>query len=125
MRMRLNVWRSRVMVCLTLPFFAIPLMPVAQLTWWAFFPGAYLLSGGLESVLVVWQVETHYRKYLPRLGNEILSISINADQTLYAVGLASNAVKVVSAVNFELVQTVQGLKPGTRAYAGGVIQRNA
>ena len=32
------------------------------------FNGAYLLSGGEESVLVMWQLATGHQQFLPRLG---------------------------------------------------------
>uniref|UniRef100_A0A061SNK5 NET1-associated nuclear protein 1 (U3 small nucleolar RNA-associated protein 17) n=1 Tax=Tetraselmis sp. GSL018 TaxID=582737 RepID=A0A061SNK5_9CHLO len=36
--------------------------------------GHYLLSGGLETVLVIWQLSTGARNYLPRLGGALRSI---------------------------------------------------
>lgn len=37
----------------------------------------YLLSGGLEKVLVFWQLDTEKQQFLPRLNGEITSISYN------------------------------------------------
>ncbi|CAG8457438.1 4030_t:CDS:10, partial [Ambispora leptoticha] len=72
--------------------------------------GVYLLSGGEESVLVIWQVETGQRKYVPRLGSEITFVTISPNQTLYAVGMTDNTIKVLSAMNYELRQVIHGLK---------------
>ncbi|CAG8502647.1 2795_t:CDS:10 [Ambispora gerdemannii] len=72
--------------------------------------GAYLLSGGEESVLVFWQVETGQRQYVPRLGGaEITFITISPNQTIIAVGLGDNTIKVLS-MNRELRQVIHGLK---------------
>jgi len=38
--------------------------------------GAYLLSGGEESVLVIWQLHTGKKEFVPRVGAPISSISI-------------------------------------------------
>ncbi|KAG8904180.1 DNA helicase rad5 [Tulasnella sp. 403] len=37
--------------------------------------GSYLLSGGLESVLVVWQLHTNHRGFLPRVGAPIKAVT--------------------------------------------------
>lgn len=43
----------------------------------AFTPnGSYLLSGGLASVLVLWQIDTGHRGFVPRVGAPIKSISV-------------------------------------------------
>ncbi|CAG8531218.1 5601_t:CDS:10 [Cetraspora pellucida] len=72
--------------------------------------GTYLLSGGEESVLVIWQIETGHTQFLPRLGSEIQSITISPDQALYAINLLDNSIKILSAVNLEIKQVIQGLK---------------
>ncbi|RUS16393.1 WD40-repeat-containing domain protein [Endogone sp. FLAS-F59071] len=72
--------------------------------------GVYLLSGGEEAVLVLWQLETGHKQFLPRLGSEIRSITVSPDQNLYALGHLDNSIRIVSALNLELRQSVQGLK---------------
>ncbi|CAG8725295.1 1481_t:CDS:10, partial [Acaulospora morrowiae] len=72
--------------------------------------GSHLLSGGEEAVLVIWQVETGYKTFLPRLGSEILFVSISPDQSLYAIGFLDNSIKIYSAINSEIKQAIQGLK---------------
>ncbi|ORY76995.1 WD40-repeat-containing domain protein [Protomyces lactucae-debilis] len=52
--------------------------------------GAYLLSGGHEGVLVLWQLATSGKQFLPRVGTAIRAIG-------YAVKLEENTVKVLSA----------------------------
>lgn len=72
--------------------------------------GAYLLSGGEEAVLVVWQVETGHRQFLPRLGGTLRGLDVGADGRLYALACDHNAVLVVNAVSSRVEQTVRGLQ---------------
>lgn len=59
-------------------------LPVGAVTYTP--DGAFLLSGGLECVLVKWyQPETGRQSFLPRLGARIQSISVSADGAFYAV----------------------------------------
>ncbi|KAJ1553005.1 hypothetical protein HK405_009259 [Cladochytrium tenue] len=73
--------------------------------------GAYLLSGGQEAVLVVWQLSgARARAFVPRMGAEILTVAIAPDDGLYAVALRDNTVHVLSAVNLKPVQAAVGLR---------------
>ncbi|PKY13521.1 WD40 repeat-like protein [Rhizophagus irregularis] len=72
--------------------------------------GNYLISGGEEAVLCIWRVEDSFVIFIPRLGSEIMNISISPDQTIYAVGLLDNSIKLVSMINYSFKQALQGLK---------------
>ncbi|OAQ26127.1 WD40 repeat-like protein [Linnemannia elongata AG-77] len=72
--------------------------------------GNYLLSGGEESVLVIWQVSTGHKQFLPRLGSEIKHITISPDDALYAMGHQDNSVNVIRAVDLKIKNSIQGLK---------------
>lgn len=48
------------------------------------------MSGGKESVLVLWQYGTSTRQFLPRLGAPISHISHSNDDQIIAVSLADN-----------------------------------
>ncbi|CDO72978.1 hypothetical protein BN946_scf185007.g32 [Trametes cinnabarina] len=57
----------------------------------AFTPnGAYLLSGGEEAVLVIWQLHTGKKEYVPRVGSPIVHIALlnNGGEEEYLLGLA-------------------------------------
>ena len=43
--------------------------------------GTTLLSGGDEAVLVMWQLGTRNRSFLPRLGGSILAIASSSLET--------------------------------------------
>ena len=47
--------------------------------------GGYLLSAGHEGVLVMWQLETGYRQFLPRLGGSITALATSHCGTVVAV----------------------------------------
>jgi NET1-associated nuclear protein 1 (U3 small nucleolar RNA-associated protein 17) len=80
-------------------------MTMATLHWHAHSVGAlafshdglYLLSGGQEAVLVIWQLETLKNTFLPRLGGPITHISRCVhDAARYAVCQENNAVRMVA-----------------------------
>ena len=58
--------------------------------------GQYLLSGGEEAVLVLWQIESGLRQYLPRLGDPIHFVTVSADDRWVAVSTRDNVVHLVS-----------------------------
>ena len=54
--------------------------------------GTFLLSGGEESVLVLWQLDKKLSQFRPRLGaSTIEQISCSPDDGYYAVSLQSNS----------------------------------
>ncbi|KAG0222065.1 hypothetical protein BGW41_006223, partial [Actinomortierella wolfii] len=81
---------------------------VASLTFTS--DGSYLLSGGEESVLVIWQLATGFKQFLPRLGSEIKHITVSPDQSLYALGHQDNSVNVIRSVDLKIKTVIQGLK---------------
>lgn len=54
--------------------------------------GTYLLSGGVESVLVLWQLKTSHKQFRPRLGSPITRVSCSEDDTCFAVSLQNNGI---------------------------------
>lgn len=74
--------------------------------------GAYMLSGGSESVLVIWQLETMHRTYLPRLGGPITHIQQCPDDPAhYLLGQQDNAARLVSLARMEVLLSVHGVRP--------------
>jgi NET1-associated nuclear protein 1 (U3 small nucleolar RNA-associated protein 17) len=76
--------------------------------------GAYMLSGGHEGVLVIWQTDSGNASFLPRLGAPIRCVSVSQSVTgshplLYAVSLVSNAVIGIDAASMKVLWTVRGL----------------
>ena len=52
--------------------------------------GAYLLSVGIEGVLVLWQVDTQQTHFRPRLGSAIASVSTSPKDEWIALGMQNN-----------------------------------
>ncbi|KAL4070635.1 WD40 repeat-like protein [Scleroderma citrinum] len=67
--------------------------------------GAYLLSGGEEAVLVIWQLHTGKREFVPRVGSPIKSIAVSpprASEEEYFLGLADATHAFVSSMTLKL-----------------------
>ncbi|EFJ41335.1 hypothetical protein VOLCADRAFT_107736 [Volvox carteri f. nagariensis] len=79
----------------------------------AFSPdGTYLLSGGQEGVLVLWQLDSNRRTFLPRLGGPIVGLHPSpADPAKHVVRQADNIVRVVNAATMKVEMSVVGLQP--------------
>ncbi|KAG7669082.1 hypothetical protein Ndes2526B_g00805 [Nannochloris sp. 'desiccata'] len=79
--------------------------------------GAYLLSGGQEAVLVIWDVVSGRRAYLPRLGGGIIGISVcPSDPSRYAIRQSDNTLRIINAAAMTVEASVHGLRPLPRAY---------
>jgi NET1-associated nuclear protein 1 (U3 small nucleolar RNA-associated protein 17) len=70
--------------------------------------GDYLISGGKEAVLVIWQLESGEKKYLPRLGSSISFITSSFNDSHYAISCEDNSIKIVSGTSFQVVKAMQG-----------------
>lgn len=69
----------------------------------------YLVSGGDETVLVMWQLDTNQKQVLPHLTSSILNVSISAQGSAYALRLADNSVMVLSTSDLKPSANVCGL----------------
>ena len=74
--------------------------------------GAYLLSGGRENVLVIWQLESMHKTFLPRLGGPLTHIGrCPGDAAVFVVGQQDNALRVVSLAQMAVLTSVYGVRP--------------
>ncbi|KAI0045205.1 WD40 repeat-like protein [Auriscalpium vulgare] len=78
----------------------------------AFTPnGAYLLSGGEESVLVIWQLQSGKREFVPRVGSPIVSVAVSrAGEEEYLLGLADATFVFVSAARLKVTRSYSRIK---------------
>ena len=76
--------------------------------------GNYLYSGGEEAVLVVWQISSGNKRFLPRLGAPIAEIAVDDRDCLYAISSKDNAVRIIDAASFRVMKTFQGLMIGSK-----------
>eukprot|EP00854_Cymbomonas_tetramitiformis_P014559 gene14559-17208_t len=74
--------------------------------------GKYLLSGGAEGVLVIWQLDTGVRQYLPRLGAPLRTLALSpADPSIVTVGLADNAQHILNFASMTIKSSIRGIQP--------------
>lgn len=85
----------------------------------AFTPnGAYLLSGGREAVLVLWQLHSGHQEYVPRLGAEIEALTVlesnvaEGGEQQVAVRLRDGSTVFVGSQRLKVVKTIAGLRSG-------------
>jgi NET1-associated nuclear protein 1 (U3 small nucleolar RNA-associated protein 17) len=83
----------------------------------AFTPnGAYLMSGGEEAVLVLWQLHTGHQEFVPRLGSPILTLSINdspEQEQQVAARLRDGTVVFIGSQKLKVSKTISGIKAGS------------
>lgn len=77
--------------------------------------GAYLYSGGKEGVLVLWQLETGKKKFLPRIGSPLLYFTSSSDPTLSSISCADNHIHLLKMPSIEILRSISGIKPPSSA----------
>ncbi|KAJ8468395.1 hypothetical protein ONZ51_g9678 [Trametes cubensis] len=79
----------------------------------AFTPnGAYLLSGGEEAVLVIWQLHTGKKEFVPRVGSPIVHIALlnNGGEEEYLLSLADASFVFVRASSLKISRSIARIK---------------
>lgn len=71
--------------------------------------GNYLVSGGNETVLVIWQLDTNQQQFLPHLSTPILNLTISDAGSSYVLRLADNSVMVLSTADLLPSANISGL----------------
>ncbi|KAL2245138.1 UNVERIFIED_CONTAM: U3 small nucleolar RNA-associated protein 17, partial [Sesamum indicum] len=75
--------------------------------------GAYLYSGGREGVLVVWQLDTGKKKFLPRIGSPLLYFVNSPDPSLSSISRADNQIQLLRMPSMEILRSISGIKPSS------------
>jgi NET1-associated nuclear protein 1 (U3 small nucleolar RNA-associated protein 17) len=73
-------------------------------------PGNYIISGGTETVLVLWQLDTGKQQFLPHLSATIQNVVVSPTGTSYAVQLSDNSVMVLSTAELKPTANVAGIQ---------------
>lgn len=73
-------------------------------------PGNYLISGGDETVLTIWQLATGQPQHLPHLSAAIENIVVSPTGSAYALTLANNSVIVLSTTELEARSNIVGIQ---------------
>lgn len=79
--------------------------PIADMT-----QGNYLISGGAEEVLVLWQLDTGKTDFLPHLGATVENIVVSPRGSSYAVHLDDNSTMVLSTAEMKPTTYVSGVQ---------------
>lgn len=82
--------------------------PVGSVKW--SLDGSYIISGGQETVLVLWQHQTSKKQFLPHLTSAIDGVVISPSGTSYAVQLADNSVVVLSTAELVPKANIAGVQ---------------
>ncbi|KAH7916435.1 hypothetical protein BJ138DRAFT_1139745 [Hygrophoropsis aurantiaca] len=75
--------------------------------------GAYLLSGGEESVLVIWQLHSGKKEFVPRVGSPINNIVVSrphAAEEEYLLSLADASYAFISSATLKLSRVFSRIK---------------
>lgn len=78
--------------------------------------GAYLLSGGEEAVLVIWQLHTGKKEFVPRVGAPITTVSVTkslrSGEEEYLLGLTDATYVFISSTSLKISRSYARLKLG-------------
>ncbi|KAK0505679.1 WD40-repeat-containing domain protein [Armillaria luteobubalina] len=74
--------------------------------------GAYLLSGGEEAVLVMWQLETGKKEFVPRVGAPISTVSVSkaGNEEEYLLGLVDGTYLFISAASLRISRSYSRIR---------------
>ncbi|KAL8947972.1 MAG: hypothetical protein Q9222_005801 [Ikaeria aurantiellina] len=72
--------------------------------------GNYIISGGLETVLLIWQLETGSLNMLPHLGAPVDRIVVSPTGADYAIRLADNSAMILSTAELKPTFSVAGIQ---------------
>ncbi|XP_031265870.1 WD repeat-containing protein 75 isoform X2 [Pistacia vera] len=66
--------------------------------------------GGQEGVLVVWQLDTGKKKFLPRIGSPLLYFTYSPDPSLSSMSCADNQIHLLKMPSMEILKSISGIK---------------
>lgn len=72
--------------------------------------GNYMISGGSENVLVLWQMDTAKKEFLPHLSGSVENIVVSASGSSYVVHLDDNSTMVLSTAELKPTAYVSGIQ---------------
>ncbi|KAL7943206.1 WD40-repeat-containing domain protein [Trichoderma barbatum] len=72
--------------------------------------GNYMISGGSENVLVLWQMDTAKKDFLPHLSGSVENIVVSASGSSYVVHLDDNSTMVLSTAELKPTTYISGIQ---------------
>lgn len=79
--------------------------------------GNYIISGGSETVLVLWQLDTGKKQFLPHMTSTILNMVVSPSGSSYGIQLADNSAMVLSTAELEPTANFTGIQSTVTKYA--------
>ncbi|CAG8953167.1 hypothetical protein HYFRA_00003367 [Hymenoscyphus fraxineus] len=77
--------------------------------------GNYIISGGTETVLVIWQLDTGKQQFLPNMSATIQNVTISPSGSSYAIQLADNSSLVLSTAELLPTTNISGIQASVLA----------
>ena len=81
---------------------------VGSVKWSA--DGNYVISGGNETVLIIWQLDTGKKQILPHLSASIEGVVVSPLGSSYAIRLADNSLMVLSTLELQPSVNIAGIQ---------------
>ncbi|KAJ3471347.1 hypothetical protein MRS44_001446 [Fusarium solani] len=72
--------------------------------------GHYMISGGSENALVLWQMDTGRKDFLPHLSGCVENITVSSNGSAYAVHLDDNSAMIISTAEMKPTAYVAGIQ---------------
>ncbi|KHN96782.1 WD repeat-containing protein 75 [Metarhizium album ARSEF 1941] len=72
--------------------------------------GNYFISGGSENVLVIWQVDTSRKDFLPHLSGSVENIVVSHTGSSYVVHLDDNSAMILSTAEMKPTAYIAGIQ---------------
>ncbi|KAF8531806.1 quinon protein alcohol dehydrogenase-like superfamily [Trichophaea hybrida] len=76
--------------------------------------GSYIVSGGLETVLVIWQLATGHKQFLPHMGAGINNIVVSPRGSAYVLNLSNNSILTLSTSELIPTANIAGIQSAAR-----------
>ncbi|KAG0652299.1 U3 small nucleolar RNA-associated 17 [Hyphodiscus hymeniophilus] len=72
--------------------------------------GNYIISGGTETVLVLWQLDTGKKQFLPHMSATIQNVVVSPTGTSYGIQLGDNSTMVLSVTELIPTANIAGIQ---------------
>ncbi|KAF5662319.1 small nucleolar ribonucleoprotein [Fusarium heterosporum] len=72
--------------------------------------GNYMISGGSENALVLWQMDTGRKDFLPHLSGSVENVTVSANGSAYVIHLDDNSVMIMSTAEMKPTAYIAGIQ---------------
>lgn len=72
--------------------------------------GNYIISGGTETVLVLWQIDTGKQQFLPHMSATIQNVVVAPSGSSYGIQLADNSAMILSTAELQPTTNIAGIQ---------------